>query len=230
MLYNPFRGLRRREWGIWLISLAAVLCSALVTAAPDPVTLIATMIGVTALIFVARGDVWGQVLTVVFAILYSISSWKFQYYGEIITYLGMSAPIAAASVVTWIKNPYRGEKNDSHEVKIHHLSCRGTVALLALTAAVTIAFYFILKALGNTNLLVSTFSVATSFAASSLMLFRSSYYAVAYAANDVVLIILWLLAAKEDISHLPMAINFFAFLVNDIYGFVSWKAREKRQK
>lgn len=227
MLKNPFGQLNLREWVIWLVSLAAVLASNLATGNVEPVTLCATVIGVTALIFIARGDVWGQILTVLFSILYSVTSWKFQYYGEIITYLGMSAPIAAASVVTWLRNPYERGKN---EVKIAHLSGRGLFLLSVLTAAVTAAFYFILKALGTANLAVSTVSVTTSFLASVLMMLRNSYYAVAYAANDVVLIVLWILASFQDISYLPMVVNFLAFLVNDIYGFISWKQREKRQR
>ena len=226
MLKNPFRSLTRREWILWGISLVAVLVSNFTAGTVDPVTLAATLIGVTALIFVARGDVWGQILTVVFSILYSITSWHFAYYGEIITYLCMSAPIAAASVVTWLKHPY---KKDRNEVKIHHLSPRGFILLFIATVIVTVAFYFILGALGTTNLIVSTFSVSTSFLAASLLMFRSSYYAVAYAANDVVLIILWVLASFDDPSYIPMVVNFAAFLANDLYGFLSWKAREKKQ-
>ena len=226
MLKNPFRSLTRREWILWGISLVAVLVSNFTAGTVDPVTLAATLIGVTALIFVARGDVWGQILTVVFSILYSITSWRFGYYGEIITYLCMSAPIAAASVVTWLKHPY---KKDRNEVKIHHLSPRGFILLFVATFIVTVAFYFILGTLGTTNLIVSTFSVSTSFLAASLLMFRSSYYAVAYAANDVVLIILWVLASFDAPSYIPVVVNFAAFLANDLYGFLSWKAREKKQ-
>lgn len=62
------------------------------------------------------------------------------------------------------------------------------------------------------------------------MLFRNSYYALAYAANDIVLIVLWILASLTQISYVPMVICFSIFLLNDIYGFFSWKLREKRQK
>lgn len=226
MLHNPFRGLKKREWAIWLLSLATVIASNLLAGTVVPVTLFATLIGVTALIFVARGDVWGQILTMLFALLYSITSFQLHYYGEIITYLGMSAPIAAASVVTWLKNPYEKGKN---EVKIRKLSPAGILLLVLVTVAVTIAFYFILGALGTANLLISTLSVATSFLASTLMMLRNSYYAVAYGANDVVLIVLWILASVEDISYLPMVACFLAFLVNDTYGFISWKKRERSQ-
>ena len=78
-------------------------------------TLIASLIGVTALIFVAKGDVTGQVLTVVFSVLYSVISFEFTYYGEMITYMFMTAPIAAMSVYTWIRHP---EEKGKREVSI----------------------------------------------------------------------------------------------------------------
>ncbi len=226
MFYNPFKQLSKREWFLYLTSLAVVLASNFVSGTPDPVNLLGTAIGVTALIFIARGDVWGQALSVVFGILYSITSLRYHYYGEMITYLCMTAPIALMSVFTWLKNPY---KDGEHEVKISRLTKRQTVLMIVLTAAVTFAFYFILKAFNTANLIVSTASIATSFLASYLMLFRNSYYAVAYAANDLVLITLWIMATIEDLSFLPMILCFVMFLINDLYGFISWKKREKKQ-
>lgn len=226
MLKNPFKNLEKREWILWSVSLAVVLLSNIAAGEIELVTLCATVLGVTALIFVARGDVWGQILSVVFSILYAVNSYRFHYYGEMITYLGMTMPIAALSVVSWLRHPYEKGKN---EVKIHKLTKLQTVLLAFATAAVTVGFCFILKALDTPNLLFSTLSITTSFLASSLMLLRNSYYAVAYAGNDIVLIVLWILAAIEDISYLPMIACFGAFLVNDLYGFISWKKREKKQ-
>ena len=49
------------------------------------------------------------------------------------------------------------------------------------------------------------------------------------AANDVVLIILWILAAKENTGYLCVVICFVMFLINDLYGFLNWRRMEKRQ-
>ncbi len=224
---NPFQNFKKYEWVIWILSVLIVAVSNVLTGEVQIFTLCATVIGVTALIFVAKGDVWGQILTVVFSILYAISSLQFRYYGEMITYLGMTAPIAVLSIVSWIRHPY--QKGGS-EVKIHKLSKLQTWVMWILTIVTTIGFFFILRALDTPNLAVSTISIATSFLASYLMLFRNSYYALAYAANDIVLIILWILASLEEISYVPMIVCFSIFLFNDIYGFFSWKLREKKQK
>ena len=225
-LYNPFRFLSKFEWGLWILSMLVVTVSFFLGGEGGLLSLIASLLGVTALIFVAKGDVTGQALTVVFSILYAVISWDLHYYGEMITYLCMSAPIAAFSVMSWLRHPYA---KDRSEVKMEHLT-GGEVALTAiLTAAVTFAFYWILRALGNAELLVSTLSVTTSFLASYLLFRRSPYYALAYAGNDVVLIVLWVIAAIEDPSYFSMVACFAMFLCNDLYGFFNWLRVRKRQ-
>lgn len=164
---------------------------------------------------------------VVFAVLYGIISWTSAYYGEMITYLGMSAPMAICALVAWIRNPFKGNRA---EVKVNRLGIKEILFSLALTAVVTVAFYFILRALGTANLLVSTISVATSFFAVYLTFRRSAFFALAYAANDLVLIILWSLAPDAASSYVSVIICFVVFLINDLYGFFNWTKMMKRQK
>jgi nicotinamide riboside transporter PnuC len=79
------------------------------------------------------------------------------------------------------------------------------------------------------NIIPSTISVTTSFAAVYLTFRRSPYYAIGYAANDIVLIVLWALATLEEASYLSVVVCFLAFLVNDVYGFINWRKMGKRQ-
>ena len=224
-LAEQIRGLTKGEFLLWLFSAVGVAASFLLSGGGDMLTLIASLIGVTALIYVAKGYVLGQLLTVLFAVFYGVISFYFRYYGEMLTYLCMTAPIAVASVISWAKNPYK----DTNEVRVSRLS-KKQIAFVAVGAvAATAAFYFILGALGNANLLFSTISVTTSFVASSLTYFRSPYYAIGYAANDIVLIVLWSLAALESISYLPMVVCFVLFFVNDMYGFFNWRRLQKKQ-
>lgn len=224
-IFGCFTELTRLERAIWLSSLTVIISCYALSRSGDVLSLIASLIGVTALIFVAKGYVIGQILTVIFAVFYGIISFYFAYYGEMITYLGMSAPMAIMSAVSWAKNPYRG----SSEVKIRRVSRKNVLLIFLMTGAVTALFYFILKALDTENLFFSTVSVSTSFLAVAFTFMRSHYYALAYAANDVVLIILWVLASLEDSSYIPMVVCFTVFLMNDIYGFVNWQRMKKRQ-
>ena len=223
---NPFNDLTKFETGLWILSLIVVTGSFVLSKGGDYLTLIASLIGVTALIFVAKGYVFGQVLTVIFALFYGIISFYFKYYGEMLTYMCMTAPIAIMAVISWIKHPYE----DSKEVEVRKMHRKELAFMFFLSFAVTAVFYFILGALNTANLLFSTISVTTSFLACYLTYMRNPFYAVAYAANDIVLIILWILASVENISYLPMVFCFVMFFVNDMYGFINWRRMEKRQK
>ena len=225
-LTNPFKSLNRFELTLWITSLAVVTASYLIVNTSDILPLCASLIGVTALIFVAKGRSIGQLLTIVFSVFYGIISIKNQYYGEMITYLGMSAPMALVALISWIKNPYK----NTAEVKVNSLSRKQLTLMSVSCVAVTIAFYFILRALGNASLLFSTLSVTTSFLASYLTALRSPYYALAYSANDIVLIVLWVVASMENPEYVPMIACFVMFLANDLYGFYNWRKMKKRQK
>lgn len=225
-MQNPWKELSVKEWWLWSISMLIVTVSNLVGGSFDVLTLAATWVGITSLIFAAKGNVWAQFLMVAFSILYGIISFRFRYWGEMITYLGMTLPMAVWSAVTWLRNPSAGSKS---EVAIRRLEKKHFLFLLVLSIVVTGAFYFILRWLETPNIVFSTLSITTSFLAASLTMLRSSYYALGYAANDLVLIVLWGLAAAKDPVYIPVIINFMIFFMNDMYGFISWKKRERTQ-
>ncbi len=214
------------EIGLWTTSVLLILFSFFAFDKGNYLTLIASIIGATFLIFNAKGNPIGQFLTIIFSILYGIISYGFSYYGEMITYLGMSMPMAIFALISWLKNPYNNNKS---EVKVNKLSKKEIVFMFVLTAFVTIVFYYILKYFNTANLMPSTFSVTTSFLAVYLTFRRSPYFALAYAMNDLVLIVLWVLASIKEISYLSVVICFAVFFVNDMYGFVNWKKMEKKQ-
>ena len=215
------------EWLLWSGSCLAILVCFFLFGGSGALTLIASLVGVTSLIFCAKGNPAGQVLMILFSLIYGYISLTFAYYGEMITYLGMTAPMALFSLISWLRHPYKGQKS---QVQVDLLRGRDWLLALVLTLAVTVAFYFILRALGTTNLLPSTLSVATSFLAAYLTWRRSPYFALIYAANDAVLLVLWTLASFSDRSYISVVVCFAAFLVNDLYGFVSWRRMQKRQR
>ncbi len=215
------------EIGLWTSSVLLIFVSFVIFDRENYLTLIASIIGATFLIFNAKGNPIGQFLTIVFSILYGVISYSFSYYGEMITYLGMTMPMAFLALISWLKNPF---ENNKSEVKVNRISKKETVFMLLLTAVVTLVFYYILKFFNTANLIPSTVSVTTSFLAVYLTFRRNPYFALAYAMNDLVLIVLWVMASMTDISYLSVVICFVVFFVNDMYGFINWKQMEKRQK
>ena len=220
-MHDPIKNLTAKEWALWLCSLFAAIISNLLSGNVGVLTPAAVCIGITSLIFAAKGNVWSQILMIIFSILYGIISWRSHYWGEMITYLGMTLPMAVWSTITWLKNPSENGK----EVAIQKLTKKHTVGLIFFGIITTAVFCFILKALDTPNIFFSTLSITTSFFAAALTMLRSPFYALGYAANDIVLIVLWISASLNDPQYIPVAVNFAIFFFNDMYGFISWKKR-----
>lgn len=218
------RILEKHEIILWLSSIVLLIIAFIFSG--NLFNLITSVIGVTALIYLAKGEPLGQILSVVFSVVYAIVSYSFRYYGEMFTYLLMTLPSSAFATYIWAKNPH--QKGNS-QVKISRLQWHQGLTIALLAPLVTVGFYFLLESFDTPNLLISTISVTTSFVASMLTFYRSRYYAVAYALNDIILITLWTLATLTNITYLPMVICFLIFLVNDSYAFINWKRMAKKQ-
>ena len=214
------------ELCLWLGSVALIAVSFAVFDRVNYLTLIASFVGITSLIFCAKGNPIGQGLMVLFSLIYGWISFRFTYYGEMLTYIGMTLPMSVFALISWLRNPYRGNRA---EVAVKLLSGRECLLMWMLAVPVTVAFYFILQYFDTANLIPSTLSVTTSFVAVYLTARRSPFFALAYAANDLVLIVLWTLASLADVRYLSVVFCFVAFLFNDLYTFVNWQRMKKRQ-
>ncbi len=212
---------------LWLTSAILITASFLIFDRKNYLTLIASILGVTAILLNAKGNPMGQGLMVIFSIIYGIISYGFAYYGEMVTYIGMTMPMAVIALIAWLKNPFQGNRS---EVKVNRISRKETLLMILLTAIVTVLFFFILKAFNTANLIPSTLSVTTSFAAVYLTFRRSPYFSLFYAFNDIVLIVLWGLASFHNLSYISVLVCFMMFLINDLYAFISWRKMEIRQR
>jgi len=224
---NPFKIFTLRDWLIYLISIVIILASNLFSKEIDYFKMVATFIGATSLIFIAKGHFLGQIIMVVFATFYSILSYFNGYYGEIIISTGLTLPLAISSIFTWIKNPYKKGEN---VVKVYRLTKKDIFITIIVALVVVCGGFFVLRALNTNNLIVSSISLGTSFVASYLMFRRNSFYAVVFMLNDIVLIVLWSLASVNDVTNLSIVSCFSMFFMNDLYAFISWKIREKKQR
>ena len=204
---------------LWLMSAICITAAVMIFDRGNFLTLIASLFGVTAILLNAKGNPLGQMLMTFFSVMYGVISYKFAYYGEMITYLGMTGPMAVLALVSWLRHPF---ENNKSEVEVNHIKKGELGFMWLLAAAVTVLFYFILRHFNTANLIFSTVSVTTSFVAVYLTFRRSELFSLGYAANDVILIILWSLASLQSREYICMVICFIAFLANDTYVYFSW--------
>lgn len=225
-LRNPFKNLTKFEWALWIFSLVTIITSFFAVGNTQYANLAASLLGVTSLIFAARGDAFGMVLMIAFSALYATVSFFAKYYGETIIYMFMQLPCAVTSLISWLRHP---TGKGAAEVKIGKFSKKHIFIIVPLVAGVTTAAYFTLRAFDTANLIVSTISVATSLTALYLMILRIPAYALAFILNDLVLITLWGVACATSLDYLSLTVCFSIFLLNDTYTFICWTKRKKRQ-
>ena len=104
--------LSKAELTLWTSSIVTIIVSFILFDRVSYLILCASLIGITSLIFSAKGNYFGQLLMIIFSILYGIISYTFSYYGEMITYLGMTAPMALYALISWLRNPFEGNKQE----------------------------------------------------------------------------------------------------------------------
>lgn len=222
-----------KSWNLFeklflLISLFIIIVCYFVGNDRNILSLITSILGVITVIFGAKGLVWAPIINLLYNIVYIILSYTQGFYGEVIIYIFFMTPINIAMILSWLKNK---SKQDENIVEVNKVSKKEYIILFIVTLFVTVGFYYLLKALNTSALLISTISLIDSFIATYLLYRRCSNYALSYIVNDIILIVLWSFSLRNNgIAYLPMILSFVVFLVNDIYGFISWKKREKEQK
>ena len=210
-----------------LISLIIIIGCFFLGSDKNVLSLITSILGVITVIFGAKGLVLAPVINIIYNVVYILLSYTQGFYGEVLIYVFLMTPINIAMIVSWFKNK---SKEDENIVEVNKLSKKEYFILFFVTILFSIGFYFILRALNTTAVFISTISLIDSFIATYLLYRRCSNYALSYIVNDIILIVLWSFAIKNNgIAYLPMILSFGVFLVNDIYGLISWKKRERKQ-
>lgn len=222
-----------KDWNLFeiislLVSISIIVVCFILGSQKNYLALVTSIIGIISVMQCSKALVIAPIAGITFSVLYSIVSITQAYYGEALIYIVLMIPIDILAIISWFKN-----KNELNKdvVTINKIKYKEYLILIPITAMVTVGFYFLLKALNTAQLIVSTISLVTSIVAAYLMLRRSKYYAIGFALNDIVLIVLWSLAVSTNgVAYLPNVISFCVFLYNDIYGFIFWLKEEKSQK
>lgn len=220
----------KREWALLIVSISLILLSFFLSpvfgADRSVLALLTSVIGVFGVIFMARGAVLAHRIYIVFSILYVFVAISSKYYGEAIIYCALMLPIHIFSIISWKKH-----LNDGETVQIRGSGGKEFWLLVLVGAALTVPIYFLLRRLNTQNLIIGTLSFTMSFVAAILMLRRNKYYAVAFAIDDLVSIMLWgIHIFQGTYRYIPTLITVLVTTTNDIYSFTCWMIRARRQK
>ena len=219
-----------KNWALWeiiflLTSILTISICFFISPEKSVLSFISSICGITTVFFLAKGLFFAPITDIIYNCLYAAVSIVSLYYGEAIIYIFVMMPISISSLITWFKN----KNKDESTVKVNKIKGKEWGFLSIACVAITIGFYFLLKVLNTSQLFVSTISIITSVIGAYLLLRRSSYYAIAFILNDIILIVLWgLTTLTNGLMYLPTTLSFIVFLINDTYGFIRWKKEEKK--
>ncbi|MBP5694973.1 MAG: nicotinamide mononucleotide transporter [Bacilli bacterium] len=222
-----FKQILSLKEGIFLsIEIITPLIFCIIFGCRDWINLIGAQIGIVSIFFLAKASLLGISLSFVFSLFYAITSLNYKYYGEAIIYFAFMIPLGITSAIIWIINRFK----KTAEVTIVKTKKIDFVIGPIASVILTFGLFWLLRYLGTQNIITSTISLFTSFLALYFQLRRSRFTEIFFAANDIVLITLWILATIDDISYLPIVICFVFLLVNDLYGFFNWSKIQKEQE
>ena len=215
---NYFSTWNNFEKGIFVASIILILGLGLILRC-DLLTTIVAFLGFFSALNQARGNVLGQFTGVVLAILYSIVSFRNQYFGEVIVYLIVILPLYIWGIFSCMKN--RDKKTE--KVKQNIISNKEWFLLLGGCFVLFVGLYYLLKYFNTSQLFVSTLSMIINISATYLLVRRSKYSFIFYIFNAIILLVLWgIPVINGDYLLIPMVFDGILLLINDIYGFKSW--------
>lgn len=215
------------EWCLWGIGIISVTISFVLINSRSVLSFLSSLLGLTSLIFMAKGNFIGLFFGIAFAIIYAVFAYVQRYFGEMIIYTFIYLPLKVTAIISWIKNKFG---KNTLEVKINSIKLWEWVCSLILITSSTIGFYFLLKKWNTDNLIISTISLIPSLAATYCMLRRSEYYSLCYIVNDIIMVILWSCKLKLSLEALPSVIAFSFFILNDLYSFINWRKIKRKQR
>lgn len=185
----------------------------------DWLTTIVAFLGFFSALNQAKGNVLGQFVGVILAILYSIVSYRNRYFGEVIVYLVIILPLYIWGIFSWLKN--RDKKTE--KVKQNVIGSKEWIMLLVGCVLLFVLLYQLLKYFDTSQLFVSTLSMIINISATYLLVRRSKYSFIFYIFNAIILLVLWgIPVINGDYLLIPMVFDGILLLINDIYGFKSW--------
>ena len=189
-------------------------------------TLYTSLYLITALLM-SKGKVESYFVGFVSVFFYGIVSYNQGYYGELIITAFLTFPIMIIGIISWIKH----QDKEEDTVIISSLSKKEITIVLISQLLLFWIYYFLLKLFNTDLLVVSTISVVTSVLASYFEARRSELSLFCYIANDLVIIILWLIPIINGQTELiSVLIGQVLILINDIYGSYNWSILKKKQK
>lgn len=226
MIKNYFKDWTKFELVFLITGLIVSIFSSVAFGGKIIDTLYTSLYLITALLM-SKGKVESYFVGFVSVFFYAIVSYNQGYYGELIITAFLTFPIMIIGIINWLRH----QDKEDDVVIISNLSKKEITIAFGLQLILFWAYYFLLKVFNTDLLVISSISVVTSVLASYFEARRSELSLFCYIANDIVIIILWIIPVLSgDTALISVLVGPILLLINDIYGSYNWRKLKKKQK
>ena len=174
--------------------------------------------GILCVVLVAKGNIWNYAFGLFNSVGYAWTSWQNGLYGEVMLNLLFFVPTGIIGWILW-------SKKTNHAIvqmrrmkgPFFSLVCAGC---LAAPAAVG---FWLAPLKGQNPPYMDAFNVSASIAATILMMARYREQWALYIAINIAETAMWAIRWASGSTDAPaMAVMWFAYLVNSLYGLYTW--------
>ena len=234
LLRNEVSGWKAWEV-IWLSVALAIIIALGIFGHDTAMGIVSSTTGLAYSILSGKGKLSAYLCGLINATLYAIISYKAALYGETMLNAIYYVPMMFVGFFTWAKHM----NDDTKEVRKRKMKWSGRLIVVASIAAGTVAYGFILKALGDTMPFIDAFTTVASVVAMivSVRMFVEQW--VIWEVVNLVTVYMWLMAYLQGGENLATLVMWALYIVNGLVMLVKWQreirsnqalAKDKPQK
>lgn len=192
----------------------------------DLLTLSCSLIWALTALLIAKGNNLCRLFGILADTLYSILSFKNQFYGEVLVHV-----IFLVMDIIWVISWIHHKNIETNFVKINNIKRKEWTIAAFVFLFLLVWMYYLLKFFNTNELIISTISVVLTLYALYFLVRRSKHSLVFYLFCDVTLILLWgIYVFQGNIELVPIFLNSIILFVNDSYGVYNRRKVEKLQE
>lgn len=210
-------------WKLWEISWLAIAC-AIITGlsiywGDNLMGIISATTGVACVICTGKGKLSAYIFGLINCVLYAIISYKATLYGETMLNAIYYVPMQFYGFYVWSKNM----NNETQEVTKRHMSNKIRVISLLAMIVGTVAYGFVLKALGDVMPFVDAFTTVSSVVAMvvSVRMFAEQWWI--WVAVDIFSVYMWYTAYINGNDNMATLLMWIVYLGNAVIMLIKWE-------
>jgi len=203
---------------IWLFSACALITGLSVYWHDSPMGIISATTGVACVVCTGKGKLSAYIFGAVNVVLYAVISFRAKYYGEVMLNALYYFPMEFYGFYVWNQHMNR----ETHEVEKNRMTKAGRGKLVFATAAGTVIYGFLLKALGGSLPFVDSLSTVASVVAMVISVKMYMEQWIIWIAVDVVTVVMWAAAFVNGNESMATLLMWVVYLGNAVIMYFKW--------